>query len=109
MRKMRQSLLATGIFAVLSLPVFGQISLGGLSGVARDSASGKPLAEAQIVAHEMRKDTRSTAVSTTNGAFVIALEPGWYEDGHQEWPSKSYIEDTLGFRRNSRARTPLGV
>ena len=50
-----------------------------IDGVARDSASGKPLAEAQIIAHDMRKNAESTAVSAANGSFVIALEPGWYE------------------------------
>jgi len=79
LRETRQSVFAVCIFAALSLPVFGQISLGGLSGVARDSASGKPLADAQIIAHEMRKNTESTSVSAANGAFVIAVEPGWYE------------------------------
>jgi hypothetical protein len=79
LRETRQSVFGVCIFAALSLPVFGQISLGGLSGVARDSASGKPLADAQIIAHEMRKNTESTSVSAANGAFVIAVEPGWYE------------------------------
>src|SRR5579872_2775179 len=78
-REMRQSAFVACIFAVLSLPVYGQVSLGGLSGVARDSASGKPLADTQIIAHGMRKNTESTAVSAANGAFVISLEPGWYE------------------------------
>ncbi len=79
LREMRQCVFAAGIFAMLSLPVHGQVSLGGLSGVARDSASGKPLADAQIIAHDMRKNTESTAASSSNGAFVIAVEPGWYE------------------------------
>ena len=39
----------------------------------------KPLAEAQIIAHDMRKNTDSTTVSSANGAFVLAVEPGWYE------------------------------
>ncbi len=78
-REMRQCVFAVCVFAVLTLPVRGQISLGGLSGVARDSASGKPLADAQIIAHDMRKNTESTAASSSNGAFVIAVEPGWYE------------------------------
>ena len=78
-REMRQCVFAVCVFAVLTLPVRGQISFGGLSGVARDSASGKPLADAQIIAHDMRKNTESTAASSSNGAFVIAVEPGWYE------------------------------
>src|ERR1700733_473123 len=79
MREMRQCVLATCIFAALSLPAVGQISFGGVNGVARDSASGKPLADAQIIAHDMRKNTESTAVSAANGAFVLAVQPGWYE------------------------------
>ena len=78
-REMRQCVFAVGIFAVLSIPAYAQISLGGLSGVARDSASGKPLVDAQIIAHNMRKNAESTAVSSNSGAFVIAVEPGWYE------------------------------
>src|SRR5580698_7906934 len=86
-REMRQSILsrcrfaaiAAFLFTMLSLPAIAQNSLGGISGVARDSASGKAVAEAKITIHEMRKNTESTAVSGANGAFVIALEPGWYE------------------------------
>ncbi len=79
MREMRQCVFAVSIFAALSLPAVGQISFGGVNGVARDSASGKPLADAQIIAHDMRKNTESTAVSAANGAFVLAVQPGWYE------------------------------
>ncbi len=79
MREMRQCVFATCIFAALSLPAVGQISFGGVNGVARDSASGKPLAEAQIVAHDMRRNSESSSVSAANGAFVMALAPGWYE------------------------------
>ena len=78
-RGVKQSAFVACMFAALSLPAVGQISLGGVNGVARDSASGKPLADAQIIAHEMRKNTDFTSVSSSNGAFVIALEPGWYE------------------------------
>src|ERR1019366_3539481 len=67
------------LFAALSLPAFGQTSLGGVGGVTRDSDSGKPLPDAQITLHEMHKNTEFSAVSGANGAFVIALEPGWYE------------------------------
>src|ERR1700676_563639 len=70
---------AAFLFAALSLPALGQNSLGGISGVARDSASGMAIADAKIIAHEMRKNTEFTATSAPNGSFVIALEPGWYE------------------------------
>jgi len=66
-------------FAALSLPAFGQTSLGGVGGVTRDAASGKPLADAQIIVHEMHKNAEYTAVTGASGTFVIALEPGWYE------------------------------
>ena len=59
---------------------FAKGSFGGVGGVARDSASGKPLARAQIVAHNIEKGTDRTAVSGADGAFSIAdLEPGHYE------------------------------
>jgi hypothetical protein len=63
-----------------ALPAFGQTSFGTVGGVTRDSASGQPVAQAQIIAHNLDKNTDRTASSGADGAFSIAnLEPGRYE------------------------------
>ena len=67
---------AAFLFAALSQPAFAQKSLSGVAGVARDAANGKPVPDAQVIAHEMRKNTEYTTVSGTNGAFVMVLNPG---------------------------------
>src|ERR1035437_5851818 len=41
--------------ATLPLPAFGQVSLAFVGGVTRDSASGQPVPEAQITAHNLDK------------------------------------------------------
>jgi hypothetical protein len=76
--------------AALAIPAVGQMSLGSVGGVIRDSASGQPVAEAQILAHNVDKGTDRTVASATDGTFSIAsLEPGHYEvaavkDGFQK-------------------------
>jgi hypothetical protein len=53
------------LFGVLSIPVFGQP--GGFVGVARDSASGKPLAEAHISARNLDTGMDQTTVTGIDG------------------------------------------
>jgi hypothetical protein len=66
--------------AALPVPAFGQAPFGGIGGVTRDSASGQPVAQAQITVHNVDKNTDRTASSGADGAFSIAdLEPGQYE------------------------------
>ena len=67
------------LLASFSPPAFGQNSFSGVSGIARDSATGKAIAEAKINARDMHKNTDFSAVSAANGAFAISLEPGSYE------------------------------
>jgi len=53
---------------------------GGVGGIIRDSVTGLPLAEAQIVVRNPDRAGRRTTVSGTNGFFSIDnLEPGRYE------------------------------
>jgi hypothetical protein len=64
---------------IASLPMFGQ-AVGLVGGVARDSASGKPVAQVQVVAHNLSKGTDHATVSDADGIFTFtSLEPGQYE------------------------------
>src|SRR5580692_4598598 len=68
------------LLGALSLPVFGQATVGLIGGVTSDSATGKPVAETQIVAHNLDKGTDYATVSGINGIFTFTnLEPGPYE------------------------------
>jgi len=63
----------------VTTPAFGQ-SVGLVDGVARDSAGGGPVAEVQIVAHNLDKATDHTTVTRADGIFTFTnLEPGQYE------------------------------
>lgn len=62
------------------LPAFAQESFGSIAGITRDSVSSQPVAQAQIIAHNVDKNTDRTASSGADGAFSITnLEPGSYE------------------------------
>src|ERR1700675_1664502 len=64
----------------LSIPAFGQPAGGLVSGTARDSGSGKPVADMQIIAHNLNTGTDRTAVTGADGNFNFTnLEPGLYE------------------------------
>jgi hypothetical protein len=66
--------------AALPIPASGQDFFGGVGGVTRDSASGRPVAQTRITAHNVNKGTDHTAISGSDGAFTIArLEPGLYQ------------------------------
>src|SRR5258705_233828 len=67
-------------FSLAQLMAFAPPEPGLAAGVARDVSSGRPIAEAQIVAHNLGKSTTSSAVTNTDGAFTFSnLEPGRYE------------------------------
>ena len=62
------------------IPASGQGLFGGVSGVTRDSASGRPLALVRITAHNVNKGTDRTAISGSDGTFTMpGLEPGLYQ------------------------------
>jgi hypothetical protein len=64
----------------MSRPAFGQEAVGLLGGSTSDSASGKPVAEAQVVAHNLDKGTDHVTVSGADGIFTFTnLEPGQYD------------------------------
>ena len=66
--------------AAFSFPAFGESVPGSIHGVARDAASGQPVSQARITAHNVDKDTDSSVVSDSDGTFSISrLEPGLYQ------------------------------
>lgn len=77
-----KKILASFIFLQMAtLPfAFGEESVGAIAGVARDSASGQPVAQAQIIVHSLDQNNDRTAIAGPEGDFSIArLEPGRYE------------------------------
>jgi hypothetical protein len=54
---MRAGVSAALLLGLLSLPAFGQVADGLVGGITRDSASGKPVSEVQIVAHNLDRNT----------------------------------------------------
>jgi hypothetical protein len=98
-------------FAALSLPALGQVAVGLVGGITIDSASGKPVAEAEIIAHNLDKGTDRATVSDTHGSFTFTnLEPGQYEvaatkNGFQR--SSAHVE--VAARRTARVDLPLQV
>ncbi|MBV8843506.1 MAG: TonB-dependent receptor [Bryobacterales bacterium] len=73
-------LAASIAFLFTALPGLAQSPVGLVGGVARDSASGNPIAEAQIVAHNLGLGTDRTTITDAGGSFTISnLEPGRYE------------------------------
>ena len=94
----------------MSLPAFGQVAVG-LVGITRDSASGMPVAEAQITAHSLAKGANHAAVTDADGIFTFTgLEPGLYEvaatkSGFQM--SSAHVE--VGAERTARVSLPLAL
>jgi len=97
------------LFAAWSLAAFGQQAVGLLGGTTRDSASGKPVVEALIIAHGLDQGTDRITVSAANGIFTFTnLEPGPYEvtakkDGFQK--SSAHVEVVA--RRTARVDLSL--
>ncbi len=97
------------LFAALALPAFGQTPVGLVGGIARDSTSGKPVAEAQIIAHNLDKGTDRSTVSDASGVFTFTnLQPGKYEvaavkDGFE----KSLAQVEVAASRTAQVELPL--
>ncbi len=95
----------------LSPAAIGQGSVGLVGGIARDSASGKPIAEAQIIAHNLGKGTDRATVTNADGIFTFtSLEPGSYEvaaskNGFQK--SAAHVE--VAASRTARVDLPLSL
>ncbi len=97
------------LLALLSFPVLGQVDVGLVGGITRDPASGKPVADAHIVAHNLKKGTDQAAVSDDHGIFTFTnLEPGLYQltatkNGFQE----SSAQVGIVARQTARVELPL--
>ena len=62
------------------LSAFGEPEVGLVGGVAREAVSGTPVANAQVVAHNIKKGADQTTVTSSEGVFAFTnLEPGQYE------------------------------
>ena len=94
-----------------AIPALGQSSVGLMGGVTSDFTSGKPVAKAQIVAHNLFKGTDSTTISDADGIFTFTnLEPGRYEvaaikDGFQ----KASTQVEVAAMRSARVDLPLQI
>jgi len=68
------------VLGMLCHPAHGQVPDGYVGGMARESASGKPVAEVRIVAHNVDKGTDLFTVTDTAGMYKFTnLEPGRYD------------------------------
>jgi len=68
------------LLGLLALPAFGQVADGYVGGIARESTSGKPVAEVRIVAHNVDKGTDLFTITDTAGMYKFTnLEPGRYD------------------------------
>src|SRR5580704_9059906 len=67
------------LWGAWSLPAFAQATVGVAGGITRDSSSGKPMAEVEVIAHNLKKGTARTTLTNTEGIFTFTnLEPGLY-------------------------------
>jgi Carboxypeptidase regulatory-like domain len=89
---------AACLWVALSLTAFGQATAT-VGGVIRDSSTGKPVPEAQIIAHSLNKGADHATVSKSDGAYIfINLEPCAYEfevtkDGFQKSSARVQVGD----------------
>ncbi len=106
-------LAACAIFlsGALSLPAFGQATVGLVGGITSDSGNGKPVAEAKIIAHNLDTGTDHATVSDADGIFTFTnLEPGQYEvAATKSGFEKSSKEIQVAALRTARVDLPLQI
>jgi hypothetical protein len=100
---------AAFLFGVLSLPAFGQATVGLASGITRDSSSGRPVAEVEVIAHNLNKGADRATLSNTDGIFTFTnLEPGVYEfEAIKDGFRKSSARAEVDHLRIARVELPL--
>ena len=97
------------LWAAWSLPAFAQATVGVAGGITRDSSSGKPVPEVEIIAHNLIKGTDRATLTNTEGIFTFTnLEPGTYEfeaikDGFRKSSARAEVDDL----RVARVELPL--
>ena len=57
------------MLGLLSVPMYGQLADGFIGGMARDSASGKPVPKVQIVAHNIAQGTDHSTATDADGMY----------------------------------------
>ena len=75
-----------------------------MGGVARDAASGRPIAGARVVAHSLANNTDQSSITNAQGIFTFtSLEPGQYEvAATKEGFQKSAARVEIAARRTAR-------
>jgi hypothetical protein len=85
-------------------------AVGLVGGITRDAA-GKPLAQVQVIAHNLAKGTDATAITGEDGIFTFTrLEPGLYEVAAAKYgfqKSSTNVEVAVG--RVARVELPLQI
>jgi hypothetical protein len=87
------------------------LEVGLLGGIARDAASGKPLADTQVVAHNLERSTDRSTTTNADGIFTFTnLEPGRYEIAASKTGfNKSSARVDVAPRRAARVDLPLEI
>jgi hypothetical protein len=98
------------LLGALSSPIFPQAAVGVVGGTASDAA-GKPVPEAEIVAHSLNNGTDRSTVTKADGTFLLAnLEPGPYEvAATKNGFAKSSAHVDVAARQVARIDLPLQI
>ncbi len=94
----------------LSIPASGQ-AVGMVGGITRDSATGEPVAQAQITAHSVDKGIDQTFVTGADGIFTFTtLQPGQYElAASKKGYQRSSAQVVVAASRTARVYLPLQI
>ncbi len=97
------------LWGAWSLPAFAQATVGVAGGVARDSSSGKPLAEVEVIAHNLNQGADHATLTNIDGIFTFTnLEPGPYEfEAIKDGFRKSSMRAEVDGLRAARVELPL--
>jgi hypothetical protein len=97
------------LWGAWSLPAFAQATVGVAGGITRDSSSGRPVPEVEIIAHNLKKGADRATLTNTDGIFTFTnLEPGAYEfeaikDGFRKSSARAEVDGL----RAARVELPL--
>ena len=99
------------LLVLFSCTVLGQVEVGLVGGVTRNAANGAALADAHVIAHNLKLGTDHATTSDDHGIFTFTnLEPGLYEitatkNGFQE--SSAHVG--IVARQTARVDLPLRI